>query len=46
MVWLGAVMQQVIMWYPCDEQISMVFEVLLTVLLLIAVSEALCCVVG
>jgi hypothetical protein len=45
MVWLGAIIKQVIMWYPCDDQISMVFEVLVTVLLMIAVlwGILLCC---
>lgn len=31
MVWLGAIIKQVIIWYPGDDQISMVFEFLITV---------------
>jgi hypothetical protein len=37
MVRLGVIIKQVIMRYPCDDQISMVFDVLITVLLQIAV---------
>ena len=45
LVWLGAIIKQVVVWYPGDDQISMVFGVLIMVLLTSAVSWGivLCC---